>query len=215
MTIFLLFPRLLPSILWHPCYLVHISPTLVPILSQTDPALTLTFYFFRTHFNFILHLDLLSCRFHSVFPSNFLCISLLCHVCYMLCPSSMLTLPNTFGEQLLITQSSLHKQLEGAVRTHMPTACVDVTPRAVNVTKKTASSTRYPVLRLSFPSLKTGSSNFVTYPIMTHSQRYFRHNKQSLGPYTWNAVHNVFQLTKCNQKWLMYLLSICTVDIVT
>jgi len=61
------------------CYYIYRNPLLGPLLSQTNPIHTLTFYFFQTHFNILSSMPMsskcpLSARFSHHNP---VCISLL------------------------------------------------------------------------------------------------------------------------------------------
>jgi hypothetical protein len=65
----------IPRLLWNPKahYRVHMSPQLIPILSQMNTVHTFPPYFPKIHFNIIshLHLGLLSSLFPSGFPTLF------------------------------------------------------------------------------------------------------------------------------------------------
>jgi hypothetical protein len=70
-------------------YRVHKSPSLVSILSQTNPVHSTPLCFSKFHFNIILHLHLgfRSALFPSGYPPNPIWNTLLNDACYISCQS--------------------------------------------------------------------------------------------------------------------------------
>jgi hypothetical protein len=76
-----------PKNLWNPYFhnLVHKSPSMIPILSQTNPVLTIPSYLSKIHFNIIHSPTCWSSFWLS--HQNHVCIPFNSHSCYMPCPS--------------------------------------------------------------------------------------------------------------------------------